>query len=105
VSQPNAESDISTQLAAIHGSAPPERIITIVDDDVAICVLRSQLVEGHPGAGPDALEPAMRAAVERTTGRTVATVVTDTHRDPDVTLLTFNFAPARAARRLEPDVR
>ena len=100
----NAESEISAQVAAIHGWADDgaaERVITIVDDDVVICVLRGELLLGErehvPGGNRDA---AMRAAVERITGRTVATIATDTHRDPDITLLTFTFAPVIAARRL-----
>ena len=76
----NAESEISAQVAAIHGCADDgaaERVTTIVDDDVAICVLRGEFSfagrEHVPGGNRDA---AMRAAVERITGRTVATVAT-----------------------------
>jgi uncharacterized protein YbcI len=100
VSQTSAASDISAQVAAIHGTTcevARERVITIVDDDVAICVLRIELSlaervlveQGRPhavtarrAASEPALVPAMRAAVERTTGRAVATVVADTQLDP-----------------------
>jgi hypothetical protein len=115
VSETSAVSQISAQVADIHAAASEdalERIVTILDDDLAICVLRleSSLAEGMRVAqghrdGVDAqrqtfvpaLAPAMRAAVERTTGRTVTTVVADLHLDPDIILLTFTFAPAVAA--------
>ena len=104
MSHPNAESEISAQVAAINGcvdDGAAERVTTIVDDDVAICVLRGELSLGGrehvPGGHRDA---AMRAAVERITGRTVATIAADTHRDPDITMLTFTFARVIAARRL-----
>jgi uncharacterized protein YbcI len=114
VSQTNATSVISDQVARIRAAADDrarERVITIVDDDVAICVLRIELSlaervlveQGRPdavtarrAAFEPALVPAMRAAVERTTGRAVATVVADTQLDPGITVLTFTFAPAAA---------
>jgi uncharacterized protein YbcI len=115
VSQTNATSAISDQVARIRAAADDrarERVITIVDDDVAICVLRIELSlaervlveQGRPNAATarraarePALVPAMRAAVERTTGRAVATVVADTQLDPEITVLTFTFAPATTA--------
>jgi uncharacterized protein YbcI len=115
VSQTNATSAISDQVARIRAAADDrarERVITIVDDDVAICVLRIELSlaervlveQGRPhavtarrAASEPALVPAMRAAVERTTGRAVATVVADTQLDPEITVLTFTFAPATTA--------
>ena len=64
-------------------------------------VLVAQGHEDAVNARRQAVEPAvataMRAAVERTTGRTVATVVADTHLNPDITIFTFTFAPAAAA--------
>jgi uncharacterized protein YbcI len=122
VSHSTAASEISDQVAEIRAAAGErgrERVITIVDDDVAICVLRIELslaervlvdqgdrdaVTARRAASEPALVPAMRAAVERTTGRTVATVVADTQFDPDITMLTFTFARAPApgsSRRLE----
>jgi uncharacterized protein YbcI len=115
VSQTSAASEISAQVAGIRAGAderPRERVITILDGDVAICVLRIELslaeralvAHGHQdtvNAQRQALEPAlataMTAAVERTTGRTVTAVDAVTHLDPDITLLTFTFAPAAAA--------
>ena len=104
MNQPYAESEISTQVGAIHGAAEEEareRVITIVDDDVAICVLRSELsLAGTELAAGGDRDAAVRAVVERTIGRTVASVEADTHLDPDITLLTFTFAPVPAAQRL-----
>jgi uncharacterized protein YbcI len=122
VSQSTAASEISDQVAEIRAAADDrgrERVITIVDDDVAICVLRIELslaervlvdqgdhdaVTARRAASEPALVPAMRAAVERIIGRTVATVVADTQLDPDITMLTFTFARTPApgsSRRLE----
>ena len=56
----------------------------------------SDAVTARRQAFEPALVPAMRAAVERTTGRTVATVEADTHLDPAITVLTFTMAPAPA---------
>lgn len=115
VSHISAASEISDQVADIHAAAyerAPERVTTILDDDVAVCVLRIELsvaervlvdhghrdtVNAQRQAFEPALAPAMRAAVERTTGRAVTTVVADTQIDPGITLLTFTFAPAAAA--------
>ena len=123
MSQTRAASEISDQVAGIRAAADDrarERVTTIVDDDVAICVLRMELSlaervlvdQGHSDAVTArrqaferALVPAMRAAVERTTGRTVATVEADTHLDPAITVLTFTMAPAPAvAIPRPPDV-
>jgi uncharacterized protein YbcI len=115
VGQTNATSAISDQVAGIRAAGDDrarERVITIIDADVAICVLRIELSlaervlveQGHRdavtarrAAFEPALVPAMRAAVERTTGRAVATVVADTQLDPGITVLTFTFAPSAAA--------
>lgn len=115
MSQTSAASEISAQVAGIRAAADDracERVTTILDDDVALCVLRIELSlaervlvdQGHRDAVTarrqafePALVPAMRAAVERTTGRRVATVVADTNLDHDITVLTFKFAMASAA--------
>ena len=116
MSQTSAASEISDQVAGIRAAADDrarERVITIVDDDGAICVLHIELSlaeqvlveQGHPDAVTArrrASEPALvprdaEAAVERTTGRTVASVLADTQLDPDITVLTFTFAPALVA--------
>lgn len=106
--------DISTEVASIHAAAYERRhevVTTVVDDDLAVCVLRIQLslaeellvANGHATAVHDqrqafeqTLAAVMRAAVERATGRTVSTYLTATHLDPDLTFLTFIFAPAVA---------
>ena len=45
--------------------------------------------------GRDPLAPALRAAVERITARTVTSFLPTTHIAPSLTLLTFGFAPAK----------
>ncbi|MGH2969325.1 MAG: Na-translocating system protein MpsC family protein [Solirubrobacteraceae bacterium] len=84
-----------------------EPVGTVLDADVAICVLRialspaeALLISDHADAVHDqrqafehALAPSMSAAVERATGRTVTGFHTATHLTPSVTLLTFEFAP------------
>lgn len=120
MNQTRAASEISAQVADIRAPADDrarERVMTIFDGDVAICVIRSELsvaervliAEGHSKAVSvrrqsveSSLAPAMRAAVERTTGRIVRTVEADCHVDPDITVLTFTFAPAPAASGAGP---
>ena len=107
-----AAQSISAEVAAIHAAAyerESEHASTLLDDDLAMCVLRSGLTpaeellvaSGHRDAVHDqrqafehALAPALRAAVERITARTVTTFLPTTHLAPSVTLLTFGFAPA-----------
>jgi uncharacterized protein YbcI len=121
VSQTRAASEISEQVPGIRAAADDrarEPVTTILDDDdVAICVLRIELSlaervlvdQGHSDAVTarrralqPALVPAMRAAVERTTGRTVATVEADTHLHAAITVLTFTMAPPPAAASSPP---
>ena len=112
MSKTTATLDISAELAGIHAAVyerEHERVTTTLDDDVAVCVLRIALlpaekllishrhhdaVHGQRQALEHALEPAMSAAVERATGRTVTTFLAETHFDPNLTLLIFRFAPA-----------
>jgi uncharacterized protein YbcI len=126
VSQTRAASEISEQVAGIRAAADDRSrgpVTTILDDDDddddddAICVLRIELSlaervlvdQGHSDAVTarrralePALVPAMRAAVERTTGRTVATVEADTHLHAAITVLTFTMAPPPAAASSPP---
>ena len=85
VSAITAAQAISAEMAGIHAAAyerTSERASTLLDDDLAMCVLRSALTpaevllvsNGHGDAVHDqrqafehALAPAMRAAVERIT--------------------------------------
>ena len=103
---------ISTEIAGIHAAAyerESERATTLLDDDLATCVLRSALTpaesllvaNGHRDTVRDqrqafehALAPALRAAVERITARTVTSFLPTTHLAPSLILLTFGFAPA-----------
>ena len=103
---------ISAEVASIHAAAyerGSERASTLLDDDLAMCVLRSALTRaeallvanGHHDSVHDqrqafehALAPALRAAVERITTRTVTSFLPTTHLTPSLTLLTFGFAPA-----------
>lgn len=103
---------ISAEMAGIHAVAyerGSERASTLLDDDMATCVLRSELTpaeellvaNGHRDSVRDqrqafenALEPALRAAVERITSRTVTSFLPTTHITPSLTLLTFGFGPA-----------
>ena len=105
---------ISAEVAGIHAAAyerGSEHASTLLDDDLAMCVLRSELTlaeallvaSGHQDTVRDqrqafehALEPALRAAVERVTARTVTSFLPTTHLDPGLTLLTFGFAPTTA---------
>lgn len=106
---------ISAEMAGIHAVAyerGSERASTLLDDDMAMCVLRSRLTpaetllvaNGHRDSVHDqrqafetALEPALRAAVERITARTVTSFLPTTHISPSLTLLTFGFGPAAPA--------
>ena len=109
---PNAAAAaISAEVADIHAAAyerGSERASTLLDDDLAMCVLRSRLTpaeallvaNGHHDSVRDqrqafelALAPALRAAVERITARTVTSFLPTTHLTPSLTLLTFGFAP------------
>lgn len=107
---------ISAEVATIHAAAyerETERATTLLDDDLAMCVLRSELTpaetllvaNGHRDTVHDqrqafehTLAPALRAAVERITARTVTNFVPNTHLAPSLTLLTFGFAPAKPLR-------
>lgn len=110
---PNLPSDdISAEIADIHATAyerDSERATTLLDDDLAMCVLRSALTpaeavliaNGHGATVHDqrqafehALAPTLSAAVERITSRTVTSFLPTTHLTPSLTLLTFGFAPA-----------
>ena len=103
---------ISAEVAGFHAAAyerESERASTLLEDDLAMCVLRSALTpaeallvaNGHRDAVHDQrqafeyeLAPALRAAVERITARTVTSFLPTTHLTPSLTLLTFGFAPA-----------
>ena len=103
---------ISAEVAGIPAAAyerESERASTILDDDLAMCVLRNQLTPaeellvatGHRDSVHDqrqafenALAPALRAAVERITARSVTSFLPTTHITPSLTLLTFGFGPA-----------
>ena len=100
---------ISAAVAGIHADAyerDHERISTLLDDDLAMCILRLELspaeqllMDRHHGdavheqrqAFEQTLAPAMTAAVERATGRTVTAFRTTTHLEPSLTLLVFMF--------------
>ena len=106
---------ISVEVAGIHAAAYEgelERASTLLEDDLAMCVLRTTLTpaevllvaNGHRDAVHDArqafeqtLAPALRAAVERITSRTVTTFLPTTHLAPGLTLLTFAFAAGGAS--------
>ena len=113
MSQSTAAHDISSEVAGIRAAAyerDPEHVRTILDSDLAICVLRialspaeELLIAHHHDAVHDqrhafehALAPAFSAAVVRATGSTVVTFHTTTRFDPNLTLLLFTFAPAAA---------
>ena len=101
---------ISAELAGIHASAyerEHERASTLLDDDLAMCVLRTELTQaetllidnGHQDSVRDqrqafehTLAPAMRAAVERITTRRVTSFLPTTHLAPSLTVLAFGFA-------------
>ena len=105
--------DISTEMAGIHSAAyerEREPVNTILDGDLAICLLRLELsraeevlvAHGHQDAvrsQRDAFEhvlaPTLSAVVERATGRTVTTFSSTTQLAPSLTLLSFTFAPPR----------
>ena len=111
MSPSSAAQDISDELAGIHAAAYErhfEHATTLLDDDLATCVVRTRLTRaesllidsGHRDtvrdqrqAFEDTLAPAMRAAVERITARTVTGFLPTTHLAPSLTLLTFAFAP------------
>lgn len=105
---------ISAEVAGIHAAAyerESERASTLLEDDLAMCVLRTPLTpaeallvaNGHRDSVHEArqafelaLAPALRAAVERITARTVTSVLPTTHLAPSLTLLMFAFAAAKA---------
>ena len=118
---PTAEARaISTELAGIHAAAyerESERATTLLDDDLAMCVLRTELTQaerllvdtGHRDAVCEqrqafehTLAPAMRAAVERITTRRVTSFLPTTHLAPSITVLAFGFArrPSGLRRRI-----
>ena len=100
---------ISAEVAGIHAAAyerQTERASTLLEDDLAMCVLHTALTpaeallvaDGHQDAVHDArqafehaLAPTLRAAVERITARTVTSFLPTTHLAPSLTLLTFGF--------------
>ena len=101
---------ISAAVARIHADAyerEHERISTLLDDDLAMCILRVELspaelllidrrhgdaVREQRDAFEQTLAPSMTAAVERATGRAVSTFRTTTHLEPSLTLILFMFA-------------
>ena len=113
MSPTTAAQAISTEIACIHAAAyerESERASTLLEDDLAMCILRSALTpaeallvaNGHRDAVHDQrqafeheLAPALRAAVERITARTVTNFLPTTHLTPSLTLLTFAFAAAK----------
>jgi uncharacterized protein YbcI len=104
--------EISAEVSSIHAAAyerPREHVSTLLDDDLALCVLRIALspaerllisneqthaVSEQREAFERTLSPAMTAAVERATGRVVAAFHSSTHLKHQLTLLIFMFAPA-----------
>jgi uncharacterized protein YbcI len=112
VSRSSEALDISSEMARIHAvtyEREPEPARTTLDDHVATCVLGIRLtpaeellvangcgriLSGQREALEHALAPALSAAVERATGRAVATFVCGTDLDAGVTVLTFVFADA-----------
>ena len=111
---PNAEARaISAEVAGIHAAAyerESEHASTLLDEDLAMCVLRTELsraeallvATGHSDTVRDqrqafeqTLAPPLRAAVERITARTVTSFLPTTHLSPSLTLLTFGFSPAQ----------
>jgi uncharacterized protein YbcI len=120
VSPTTAALDISAEVAGIHAAAYErqyERVSTLLDEDLAMCVLRIELspaekvlishrhreaVRDQRQAFEHTLAPALTAAVERATGRTVTTFHTNTLLDPDLTLLIFMFAAAGGLPATEP---
>ena len=105
--------DISSEVARIHAAAyerdQRERVTTLLDEDMVMCVLRLELTgaetllisRDHDAAVHEQrhafeleLAPSMRAAVERVTGRRVCTFHTSTDLEPKLTLLVFVFTPA-----------
>jgi uncharacterized protein YbcI len=112
----SAAEAISAAVADIHAAAyerQSERASTLLEDDLAMCILRTTLTpaesllvaNGHREAVHDqrqafeqTLAPALRAAVERITTRTVTSFLPTTHLAPSLTLFTFGFA----ARRIAP---
>ena len=112
MSSNSAAQAITAEVAGIHASAyerDSERASTLLDDDLVMCVLRTELtaaeellvanghrdaVHGQRQAFEHTLAPALRAAVERITARTVTSFLPTTHLEPSLTLLTFGFAPA-----------
>ena len=112
MSPSTAAQEISAEVAYIHAAAyerESERATTMLDDDLAMCVLRTALTpaeallidSGHLDSVHDqrqafeqTLGPALRAAVERITARTVTSFLPTTHLGPGLTLLAFGFAPA-----------
>lgn len=113
MSQTSEARDISAEMAGIHAVAYErecEPVKTILDGDLAICLLELELsraeavlvAHGHHDSVREqrhalehALAPALSAAVERATGRTVTNFLTATELDPSLTLLTFRFGPPR----------
>ena len=111
---------ISAEVAGIHAAAyerESERASTLLDDDLAMCVLRNSSHPPRRCSSPTATatpsmtsakpsstrsRPALSAAVERITSRTVISFLPTTHLTPSLTLLTFGFARG-AARRLRAD--
>ena len=109
---PTTAMEISTEVSSIHAAAyerPHEHVSTLLDDDLALCVLRIALspaeqflistehthaVSEQREAFEQILSPAMTAAVERATGRAVAAFHSSTHLNHQLTLLVFMFAPA-----------
>ena len=110
--------DISTEMAGIHAAAyerAREPVNTILDGDLAICLLQLELsraeqllmthgyedaVRSQRDAFEHALAPTLSAVVERATGRTVTTFRCTTQLAPSHTLLTFTFAPPRQPRAI-----
>jgi uncharacterized protein YbcI len=107
--------DISAEVARIHAAAYErdhrERVSTLLDQDLVMCVLRLQLTHAetlllshdHDNAVRDlrhafelALAPTMTAAVERATGRTVSIFHTNTDLEPRLTLFIFILTHRRS---------
>jgi uncharacterized protein YbcI len=109
---PTTAMDISAEVSSIHATAYERRrehVSTLLDEDLAMCVLRLALspaerllMSGEHGdavsdqrqAFEKILSPTLRAAVERATSRAVAAFHSSTHLEHELTVFLFMFAPA-----------
>jgi uncharacterized protein YbcI len=113
---PTTAMEISAEVSSIHAAAyerQREHVSTLLDEDLAMCVLRIALspaerllLSGEHGeavsdqrqAFEQILSPTLRAAVERATGRAVAAFHSSTHLEHELTVLLFMFTPVAQSR-------